>query len=178
MLVVYPLVEESEQYEYKSLAEAESFWRRYFDGVYVTHGKDSQKDEVLKEFRDHGKILLATTVIEVGISLPRLTTIVVVGAENMGLATLHQLRGRVSRTGLKGYCFLYTNDPNNKRLLEFAKIKSGFEVAELDLKYRKSGDIVTGKEQSGKAFKWIEMAEDKEIVERAKARLDSLAKNQ
>ncbi len=178
VLVVYPLVEESEQYEYKSLEEAKSFWQHYFNGVYVTHGKDSQKDEVLKAFREHGRILLATTVVEVGISLPRLSTIVIVGAENMGLATLHQLRGRVSRTGLKGYCFLYTNDPDNKRLQEFAKIRSGFEVAELDLKYRKSGDIVTGKEQSGKAFKWIEIAKDKEIVEKAKARLDSLTKNQ
>ncbi len=171
VLIVYPLVEESENFEYKSLEEAREFWQKYFDFVYVTHGKDSQKDEVLEEFRDKGKILLATTVVEVGISLPKLSTIVVVGAENMGLATLHQLRGRVSRTGLKGYCFLYTNDKNNKRLVEFGKLKSGFDIAELDLKFRKSGDILSGKEQSGKAFRWLSLAEDAEIVSEVKKRL-------
>ncbi|BCD62680.1 ATP-dependent DNA helicase RecG [Nitratiruptor sp. YY08-26] len=172
VLIVYPIVEESEHYNYKSLEEASSFWMRYFDGVYYTHGKDKEKEDILQEFRDKGKILLATTVIEVGISLPRLTTIVIVGAENMGLATLHQLRGRVSRTGLKGYCFLYTHDKNNKRLQEFSKITNGFAIAELDLKYRKSGDILSGKEQSGKMFQYLNMAEDKAIVERAKALLD------
>ena len=171
MLIIYPLVEESENYGYKSLEEAARFWQEHFDGVYVTHGKDKQKDEVLREFRDKGKILLATTVVEVGISLPKLSTILIVGAENLGLATLHQLRGRVSRTGLKGYCFLYTNDKNNERLQKFAKLSSGFEVAELDLAYRRSGDILTGKEQSGKAFRFLNMAEDKEIVARAKALL-------
>ncbi len=171
VLIIYPLVEERENYGYKSLEEAARFWQEHFDGVYVTHGKDKQKDEVLKEFRNKGKILLATTVVEVGISLPRLSTILIVGAENLGLATLHQLRGRVSRTGLKGYCFLYTNDKNNERLQKFAKLTSGFEVAELDLAYRRSGDILTGKEQSGKAFRFLNMAEDKEIVARAKALL-------
>lgn len=172
VLIVYPLVEESEHYEYKSLEEAKAFWQKYFANVYITHGKDTQKDSVVQEFREKGDILLATTVIEVGISLPRLSTIVIVGAENMGLATLHQLRGRVARTGLKGYCFLYTNDPSNKRLQEFSKLTSGFDVAELDLKYRKSGDILEGKEQSGKSFRFLNMAEDEEIIERAKALLD------
>ncbi len=172
VLIVYPLVEESENYNYKSLDEARAFWMRYFDGVYVTHGKDKEKEEILRQFRDHGKILLATTVVEVGISLPKLTTVVIVGAENLGLATLHQLRGRVSRTGLKGYCFLYTHDKQNRRLQEFSKITSGFAIAELDLRFRKSGDILSGKEQSGKAFKYFNMLEDKEIVERAKALLN------
>ena len=172
VLIVYPLVEESEHYEYKSLEEAKAFWQKYFDNVYITHGKDTQKDTILKEFRDKGDILLATTVIEVGISLPRLTTVVIVGAENMGLATLHQLRGRVSRTGLKGYCFLYTKDKNNKRLQEFSKLTSGFDIAELDLKYRKSGDILEGKEQSGKSFRFLNMAEDEEIIKRVKTLLD------
>ena len=172
VLIVYPLVEESEHYEYKSLEEAKAFWQKYFDNVYITHGKDAQKDAIVQEFREKGDILLATTVIEVGISLPRLTTIVIVGAENMGLATLHQLRGRVSRMGLKGYCFLYTKDTNNKRLQEFSKLSSGFDIAELDLKYRKSGDILEGKEQSGKSFRFLNMAEDEEIIKRVKTLLD------
>ncbi len=172
VLVVYPLVENSENFDYKSLEEAKEFWIERFDKVYVTHGKDSQKEEILEKFAKDGNILLATTVIEVGISLPKLSTVVIVGAERMGLATLHQLRGRVSRTGLKGYCFLYTNDKQNKRLLEFSKIGSGFDIADLDLKFRKSGDIVSGKEQSGKSFQWLSMAEDLHIIERAKALLD------
>ncbi|MRI58202.1 MAG: ATP-dependent DNA helicase RecG [Epsilonproteobacteria bacterium] len=171
VLVVYPLVEGSQSHDYKSLEEAQSFWQERFDGVFVTHGKDREKEEILRRFRSEGKILLSTTVIEVGISLPKLSTVVVVGAENMGLATLHQLRGRVSRTGLKGYCFLYTNDPNNERLQAFSKLTSGFDVAELDLRYRKAGDIVSGKDQSGKTFRWLSMAEDAKIIERAKALL-------
>ncbi len=172
VLIVYPLVEESKNYNYKSLEEAQDFWKRYFDGVFITHGKDKDKDEVLRRFRQEGKILLATTVVEVGISLPKLSTVVIVGAENLGLATLHQLRGRVSREGLKGYCFLYTNDPNNERLREFCKLQSGFEVAELDLKFRKAGDILSGKDQSGKSFRWLSLAQDRAVIERAKALLD------
>ena len=168
VLIVYPLIESKNGYKYKSLEEAASFWRRYFDNVYITHGKDKEKEDILIDFRDKGDILLSTTVVEVGISLPRLSTVVIVGAENLGLATLHQLRGRVSRTGIKGYCFLYTNDKNNKRLQEFSKISSGFEIAELDLKYRKSGDILQGYEQSGKSFRWIDLSEDRSIIEEAK----------
>ncbi|WP_246434451.1 ATP-dependent DNA helicase RecG [Nitrosophilus labii] len=174
VLVVYPLIESSENYRYKSLEEAASFWKKYFQNVFITHGKDREKEDVLIEFRKNGDILLATTVIEVGISLPRLSTVIIVGAENLGLATLHQLRGRVSRTGLKGYCFLYTEDKNNKRLNEFAKVSSGFQIAELDLKYRQSGDLLKGKEQSGKSFRWIDLGQDKEIIEEAKKIVDSL----
>ncbi|WP_234697155.1 ATP-dependent DNA helicase RecG [Nitrosophilus alvini] len=168
VLIVYPLVEESENFRYKSLEEAQEFWKKHFENVYSTHGKDREKERILVEFREKGDILLATTVIEVGISLPRLSTVVIVGAENLGLATLHQLRGRVSRTGLKGYCFLYTNNKKSERLRSFAKVKSGFEIAELDLKFRKGGDILSGKNQSGKSFRWIDIVEDKDIIEEAK----------
>ncbi|WP_456451555.1 ATP-dependent DNA helicase RecG, partial [Hydrogenimonas sp.] len=129
VLVVYPLVEESEHIGYRSIEESKGFWRERFEGVFVTHGKDKEKDTVLRMFAKEGKILLATTVIEVGISLPKLSTVVIVGAERMGLATLHQLRGRVSRTGLKGYCFLFTHQPQSERLAAFAKTTNGFEIA-------------------------------------------------
>ena len=163
-LIIYPLVEESEVIEYQSIEEARSWWEKRFERVYVTHGKDKEKEEVLLEFRDHGSILLATTVVEVGISLPRLSTVVIVGAERLGLSTLHQLRGRVSRTGLKGYCFLYTNQKNSKRLEKFCNTQSGFDIAKLDLKYRNSGDLLGGKNQSGKQFVWVDLAEDEEVV--------------
>jgi ATP-dependent DNA helicase RecG len=98
--------------------------------------------------------------------------VVIVGAERLGLSTLHQLRGRVSRTGLKGYCYLYTNQKSSKRLEEFVKTNSGFDIANLDLKYRKSGDLLKGHNQSGLQFKWVDFAEDKEIVKRVKSDLE------
>ncbi|MEA1983747.1 MAG: ATP-dependent DNA helicase RecG [Campylobacterota bacterium] len=164
VLIVYPLVQESETIEYQSIEEARGYWEKNFDGVYVTHGKDKEKEQVLLDFRDEGNILISTTVVEVGISLPRLTTVVIVGAERLGLSTLHQLRGRVSRTGLKGYCYLYTNQDKSSRLDSFVETSSGFDIANLDLKYRKSGDLLKGTLQSGNQFKWFDFGEDEEIV--------------
>ena len=164
VLLVYPLVEKSEMIDYQSIEEARGYWEKNFENVYVTHGKDKDKEQVLLDFREKGAILIATTVVEVGISLPRLTTVVIVGAERLGLSTLHQLRGRVSRTGLKGYCYLYTNQKNSERLDKFVDIKSGFDIANLDLKFRKSGDLLKGSTQSGSQFKWIDLAQDEEIV--------------
>jgi ATP-dependent DNA helicase RecG len=162
--IVYPLVDNSETIPYKSIEEAEIFWKKNFDNVYVTHGKDKQKEKILSDFALNGSILLTTTVIEVGISLPRLTTIVVVGAERFGLSTLHQLRGRVGRVGLDGWCYLYTNNPTIDRLKRFSKIKSGFDVAELDLELRNSGDIIDGITQSGDSFLWLDISKDIEII--------------
>ena len=171
VLIIYPLVEESKEIPYQSLDEGRGFWERRFEHVYVTHGKDKKKEEVLVEFREKGNILLATTVVEVGISLPRLTLIVIVGAERLGLATLHQLRGRVGRLGLKSWCYLFTNNKKNGRLESFTETKSGFEIAKLDLKFRNSGDILDGTVQSGIQFKWLDLAEDEHIVKVAKERV-------
>jgi len=168
VLLVYPLVEQSEVLEYQSITEARSYWEKSFENVYVTHGKDKEKEEVLLQFREKGSILIATTVVEVGISLPRLSTVVIVGAERLGLSTLHQLRGRVSRTGLKGYCFLYTNQNSSDRLEQFVETISGFDIANLDLKFRKSGDLLKGSNQSGNQFKWVDIGEDEEIVQKVK----------
>ncbi len=171
VLIIYPLVEESSEIPYQSLEESRGFWEKKFDNVYVTHGKDKQKEKVLFDFREKGDILLATTVVEVGISLPRLTLIVIVGAERLGLATLHQLRGRVGRNGLKSWCYLYSNTVNNFRLERFSQTTNGFDIAKLDLKFRDSGDILDGTIQSGQRFKWLDMAEDEEIVAYAKKRV-------
>ncbi len=168
VLLVYPLVEQSEMLAYQSIEEARSYWEKNFENVYVTHGKDKGKEQVLVDFREKGSLLIATTVVEVGISLPRLTTVIIVGAERLGLSTLHQLRGRVSRTGLKGYCYLYTNQESSKRLDEFVHTVSGFDIANLDLKFRKSGDLLKGISQSGNRFQWIDFAEDEAIVEEVK----------
>lgn len=169
--LIYPLVEKSEKSNYMSIEEAEGFWKKHFERVYVTHGGDDEKEEVFEAFKQNGQIIVATTVMEVGISLPRLSTIVVVGAEKLGLASLHQLRGRVARNTEHGWCYLFTKDTNNERLARFAATKSGFEIAELDLQYRDSGDLLSGKEQSGKRFRWFDIKGDYEIAKEAKALL-------
>lgn len=174
VVIVYPLVEESQNFNYQSIEEGKDFWLKYFNGVYITHGKDKNKEDVLVEFREKGNILITTTVIEVGISLPRLTTIVIVGAERLGLATLHQLRGRVGRYGQKGYCFLYTLDKNNKRLIEFSKTLDGFKIAELDLKFRKAGDLLDGTKQSGEKFNYFDETKDLGILEDVKKYLNTI----
>ena len=171
VLIVYPLVEESSEVPYQSLEESRGFWEEKFAHVYVTHGKDKQKEEVLLAFRENGSILLATTVVEVGISLPNLTLIVIVGAERLGLATLHQLRGRVGRNGLKSWCYLFSHMAQNERLEQFSRTTNGFEIATLDLKFRDSGDILDGTMQSGQRFRWLDMGEDEEIVRYAKERV-------
>ena len=172
VLLVYPLVEQSEVLEYQSIEEARAYWEKNFENVFVTHGKDKEKEQVLLDFREKGDLLISTTVVEVGISLPRLTTVVIVGAERLGLSTLHQLRGRVSRTGLKGYCYLYTNQKSSERLDEFVNTTSGFDIANLDLKFRKSGDLLKGTNQSGNQFKWVDFVEDEAIVTRVKKDLN------
>lgn len=173
IIIVYPLVEESESSNYTALKEGEEFWRRNFENVYSTHGKDKNKEQVLEEFRERGNILLATTVIEVGISLPNLSTIIIVGAERLGLATLHQLRGRVSRNGLRGYCFLFTKQKETERLRRFCQTQNGFEIAQMDLEYRNSGDLLSGEVQSGRQFHWVNLGSDERIINEAKIALDS-----
>ena len=168
--VIYPLVESSESSNYQGLEEAQGFWRANFTNVYVTHGKDKEKEQVLREFRERGDVLLSTTVVEVGISLPRLSTIVIVGAERLGLASLHQLRGRVGRNGGSGFCFLFTKLKNPpSRLREFCETLDGFKIAEIDLKNRQSGDILNGAFQHGATFEYYDYEED--ITQAAKDRL-------
>ena len=172
--IIYPLVNEStsENAKYLPLERAREYWEKRYDGVFSTHGKDKNKEEVLLEFRQKGRILLATTVMEVGISLPKLSTIIIVGAEKLGLATLHQLRGRVGRVGLPSFCYLYTKlDTMPQRLIEFSKTLDGFVIAELDLKNRLSGDLLDGFAQHGNEFKFFDFATDEKILSEAKASL-------
>ena len=169
-IIVYPLVEDSQVSNYQSLSAAAPFWLNKFEKVYVTHGKDKQKDEILEQFANDGNILLATTIVEVGISLPKLSTIVIVGAEKLGLASLHQLRGRVGRHGGQGWCYLYTKLATiPSRLKEFAQTLDGFIVAQIDLKNRQAGDILDGTIQHGATFEYYDMDED--ITQKAKDRL-------
>lgn len=173
VIVVYPLVEESEVSNYQSLDEAKEFWIKNFCDVYITHGKDKNKEQVLIDFRDKGSVLLTTTVVEVGISLPKLSIIVIVGAEKLGLASLHQLRGRVGRNGGEGWCYLYTKLKNiPPRLREFSQTLDGFKVAKIDLKNRQSGDILDGTIQHGATFEYYDM--DENLAQMAAQRLNEI----
>ncbi|ASM34776.1 ATP-dependent DNA helicase RecG [Campylobacter sputorum subsp. bubulus] len=172
-IVVYPLVEKSEVSNYQSIDEAKDFWFKNFKNVYMTHGKDKDKEQILLDFRDKGSLLLTTTVVEVGISLPKLSIIVIVAAEKLGLASLHQLRGRVGRNGGDGWCYLYTKLKNiPPRLKEFSQTLDGFKVANIDLKNRQSGDILDGTIQHGATFEYYDM--DENLAQMAQKRLNKI----
>lgn len=168
-IIVYPLVEKGANSDYLPLEDAKAYWLKNFTQVYVTHGKDKNKEEVIENFANNGNILLSTTVVEVGISLPRLTVMVIIAPERLGLASLHQLRGRLSRHGAKSTCFLLTKKAPSKRLIDLSQTLDGFEVARLDLENRQSGDILSGSIQSGKIFEWFDVLTDEEILLKAKS---------
>ncbi|WP_366123806.1 ATP-dependent DNA helicase RecG [uncultured Campylobacter sp.] len=174
-IIVYPLVQQSESSVYQSLEEAAPFWKAQFADVMITHGSDKDKEEILRRFRDEGRLLITTTIVEVGISLPRLSIILIVGAERMGLASLHQLRGRVGRKGQAGRCYLYTKLKSPpQRLREFAATLDGFKVANIDLKNRQGGDLLGGSVQHGAMFAWYDYEED--VTAAAKQRLKDIGR--
>ncbi len=158
VFVVCPLIEESDDGGMKSAeAEAARLREETFGafGVGLLHGKmkPDLKRETMERFAngDLG-VLVATTVVEVGVDVPRATVMVIEGAERFGLAQLHQLRGRVGRSDLPSSCYLAVSDDaapaSRERLEGFCKAKDCFEIAELDLKTRGMGDLF-GQDQSG-----------------------------
>ena len=160
--VVYPLIKESEKMDYLSLQEGFDAIVRDFPlpqyRVAVCHGKmkAEDKEQSMAEFKNgQADILVATSVIEVGVDVPNATVIVIESAERFGLAQLHQLRGRVGRGTEQSYCVLMSDEKlsseSSKRLEAMCQTTDGFELAELDLKLRGAGDI-NGTMQSGEAF--------------------------
>ena len=160
--VVYPLIKESEKMDYLSLQEGFDAIVRDFPlpkyRVAVCHGKmkPEDKEQAMAEFKSgQAHILVATSVIEVGVDVPNASVIVVESAERFGLAQLHQLRGRVGRGSEQSYCVLMSDEKlskeSSKRLEAMCQTTDGFELAELDLKLRGAGDI-NGTMQSGEAF--------------------------
>ena len=139
------------------------------------HGKmkDAEKNEIMSEFKSGAKkILVSTTVVEVGIDVPEATTVVVYDAERFGLAQLHQIRGRVGRGVKESYCFLISENgtpESDERLKEFCTLSDGFSVSELDFKLRGAGDFV-GLRQHGSGTMQI----DADIIERACALSDAI----
>ena len=133
------------------------------NNVGILHGKlkDKEKNDVMHKFLNKEiDIIVSTTVIEVGISIDNATTIVVLDAQNFGLAQLHQLRGRVGRGNLEGYCYLITNDLEKERLSVLASTTDGFELAEMDLKLRGPGDYFSIRQSGIPDFIFADFTKD------------------
>jgi len=176
--VVYPLIEESERSDYKNLLDGYEHIRSVFSEVEVgmVHGKmkPAEKEEQMQRFvRAETRILVATTVIEVGVDVPNASIIVIQNAERFGLSQLHQLRGRVGRGADQSYCVLLTSyklsQDGRKRIDIMTSSNDGFEISEADLKMRGPGDI-EGVQQSGMPFdlKIADLARDGQLIEYAR----------
>lgn len=177
VFVVYPLIEESEKLEDVKAAveEHKNLSEKVFGDLKVglLHGKmkPSEKDAIMKEFRDKQyDILVSTTVIEVGVDVPNATVMLIEGANRFGLAQLHQLRGRVGRGGGESYCLLVPDQETaaeNERLQAMVSTFDGFKLAEMDMKLRGPGEFL-GTKQSGFAAT-LRMASltDVELIEKA-----------
>jgi ATP-dependent DNA helicase RecG len=130
---------------------------------YVVHGKDKLKKDILQDFKEYSgpAVMIATSVIEVGVDVSEAVTMVVLNAERFGLAALHQIRGRIGRNNYLGNtCYLITTQDNlkNRRLNLISKLHDGFKIAEEDLKLRGSGDLL-GIQQSGYTTEITELME-------------------
>jgi ATP-dependent DNA helicase RecG len=157
--IVYPLIQESEKMDYKDLMDGYESISRDFPlpqySISILHGKmkPAEKEEEMRRFAA-GKtnIMVATTIIEVGVNIPNASVMVIESAERFGLSQLHQLRGRVGRGAEQSYCILMTSfklsNDSKIRMETMVRTNDGFEISEVDLKLRGPGDIM-GKQQSG-----------------------------
>lgn len=176
--IVYPLIEESEKLDLKNLEEGYEHIREVFPEYTVckVHGKMKPKDkeaEMQRFVRNEAQIMVATTVIEVGVNVPNASVMVIECAQRFGLSQLHQLRGRVGRGADQSYCILVTSyelsADTRKRINIMVETNDGFEIAEADLKLRGPGDL-EGTQQSGIPFnlKIANIVRDSEILQYAR----------
>ena len=176
--IVYPLIQESEKSDLRNLEEGYESIREIFPEyeVCMVHGKmkPNEKDREMQRFaQGEARIMVATTVIEVGVNVPNATVMVIENAERFGLSQLHQLRGRVGRGGEQSYCILMTNykiaQDTRKRLEIMVETTDGFRISEADLQMRGPGDM-EGTQQSGIAFnlKIANIAKDGQILQFAR----------
>lgn len=172
--VVYPLIKESERADYKNLEEGFEYMRNCFPEyeVCMVHGKlkPNEKESAMQRFTSGAaRIMVATTVIEVGVNVPNASVMVIESAERFGLSQLHQLRGRVGRGADQSYCILMTDvqlaRDTRMRMETMCSTTDGFEIAEADMRLRGPGDI-EGTQQSGIPFnlKISDLARDGQIV--------------
>ncbi|WP_037319549.1 ATP-dependent DNA helicase RecG [Salegentibacter sp. Hel_I_6] len=175
--VVYPLIQESEKMDYKDLMDGyESIAREFPDQqISIVHGqmKSDAKDYEMDRFvRGETQIMVATTVIEVGVNVPNASVMIIESAERFGLSQLHQLRGRVGRGAEQSFCILMTghklSNDSKTRLETMTATNDGFEIAEVDLKLRGPGDIM-GTQQSGVLnLKIADIVKDNDILKLAR----------
>lgn len=177
--IVYPLIQESEKLDFNNLMDGYEAISRAFPApqyhVSIVHGKMKPEDkefEMNRFARGETHIMVATTVIEVGVNVPNASVMVIESAERFGLSQLHQLRGRVGRGAEKSYCILMTGDELSKeaikRMQTMVRTNDGFEIAEVDLQLRGPGDLM-GTQQSGMLdLKIANLAKDGQIVVRAR----------
>lgn len=164
--------------EAKRLKEKE--FQKYRIAILHSKMTPAEKDKIMKDFSEHRTdILVATSVVEVGVNVPNATNIIIEGAERFGLAQLHQLRGRVVRGTHQAYCFAVTeskSDKTKQRLKALTTAKNGFELAEHDLQFRGSGDLY-GQKQSGLSDLGMEAIKNLKLVEAARHEAQDLIKN-
>jgi ATP-dependent DNA helicase RecG len=172
--VLYPVIEESEKADLRAATTMAGRLSREFPELRVglVHGrvKSEERDAVMRAFRDGTvQILVATSVIEVGIDVPNATVMLIEHAERFGLAQLHQLRGRVGRGGAASHCILLSDVPEAERRLEaFAETTDGFRIAELDLHERGMGELAGARQSGGVTLRYARFATDLDLLERAR----------
>ncbi len=177
IFIVYPLIQESEKMDYKNLEDGWDTISRVFPApkycISIVHGKmtPAEKEASMRLFKEgYAHILVATTVIEVGVDIPNASVMIIESAERFGLSQLHQLRGRVGRGADQSYCILMSSDKLSKeaatRIEVMIRTNDGFEIAETDLQLRGPGDI-EGTMQSGIPFdlKIASLVKDGQIIE-------------
>ena len=175
--IVTPLIEESEELGITSATELyKELEAGALKGISVAllHGKmkAGEKDNVLRGFRDGEiKVLVSTTVIEVGIDVPNATTMVIMNAERFGLSQLHQLRGRVGRGQEESHCFILGEaraEETKERFTIFESSNDGFEIAQKDLELRGPGQFLGSQQHGTDGFQFITMAQNMEILQQTK----------
>lgn len=170
VFVVSPLIEEEEESNLNSVLKLKEKFDIAFNkkvNVEIIHGKMKQKekDKIMNLFLEGDiKVLISTTVIEVGIDIPNATMMVIFNAERFGLAALHQLRGRVGRNDLQSYCYLISNTKNNKRLKVMEESTDGFYISEKDFEQRGQGDLFGVKQSGDMPFKLANIKNDSKIL--------------
>lgn len=184
--IVYPLISESEKIDLKNLEEGYRHVTEAFPDVKVSmvHGKmkPAEKENAMQKFKSgETRIMVATTVIEVGVDVPNASVMVIESAERFGLSQLHQLRGRVGRGAEQSYCILMSSykigDESRKRLETMVRTNDGFEIAEVDMKLRGPGDL-EGTQQSGIGFdlKIANLGKDGKILQLARDEASEILK--
>ncbi|MEO8139782.1 MAG: helicase-related protein, partial [Gemmatimonadota bacterium] len=171
--VVLPVIEESERADLRAATiEAERLHARWPDlSVGLVHGKlkPAERDETMRRFRaGEIQVLVATTVIEVGIDVPNATVMLIEHPERFGLAQLHQLRGRIGRGAEESFCILVAEESAPPRLKAFAATNDGFKIAELDLLERKMGDLIGERQAGDFELRLARLPEDTELLAQAR----------